>query len=37
LSSPTEIQELVDRYPSLRLIGNTPLVRLDVFRDGSEC
>jgi cysteine synthase B len=33
LSSPTEIQELVDRYPPLRLIGNTPLVRLDVFRD----
>ena len=25
-----EIQEFVDRYPALKAIGNTPLVKLDI-------
>ena len=32
MSQPKEIRDFVDRYPPLRLIGSTPLVRLDMFR-----
>ena len=33
MPAPKEIRDFVDRYPALKLIGNTPLTRLDVFRD----
>ncbi|MEZ5066424.1 MAG: PLP-dependent cysteine synthase family protein [bacterium] len=33
MSAPDSIRDLVRRYPVLGLIGDTPLVRLDVFED----
>lgn len=30
---PKAVQEVIDRYSLLQLIGNTPLVRLDLFRE----
>jgi len=29
---PAEIQQIVDRYPALGLVGNTPMVRVDVLQ-----
>lgn len=30
---PADLREIVERHPTLALIGDTPLVRLDLFRD----
>ncbi|MGH2571187.1 MAG: PLP-dependent cysteine synthase family protein [bacterium] len=33
MPQPKAVRQIVERHPSLRLIGDTPLVRLDLFRD----
>ncbi len=33
VTQPASVRALIDRHPSLTLIGNTPLVRVDAFQD----
>ena len=33
MPQPRAVQELIERHPTLALIGNTPLVRVDVFSE----